>query len=43
MNVNCEICGQVRGKKGYKIHLTACRNESLKSAEQTEENTRENI
>ena len=38
LNVNCEICDQVRGKKGYKIHLAACRKKSLKSAEQAEEN-----
>jgi hypothetical protein len=25
-------------KKGYKIHLAACRKKSLKSAEQAEEN-----
>ena len=22
--INCEICGQARGKRGYKIHLAAC-------------------
>jgi len=38
LNVNCEICDKVRDKKGYKIHLAACRKKSLKSAEQAEEN-----
>jgi hypothetical protein len=22
--INCEVCGQARGKRGYKIHLAAC-------------------
>ncbi len=39
LNVNCEICGQLRGKKGYKIHLAACRKKSLKVGEQADENT----
>ena len=28
--INCEICGQARGKRGYKIHLASCRKKSLK-------------
>jgi hypothetical protein len=28
-NVICEICNQQRGKRGYKIHLNACRKRAL--------------
>ncbi len=27
--INCEVC-QARGKRGYKIHLPACRKKALK-------------
>ena len=28
--INCEVCGQARGKRGYKIHLAACKKKALK-------------
>ena len=28
--INCEVCGQARGKRGYKIHLIACKKKPLK-------------
>jgi hypothetical protein len=28
--INCEVWGQARGKRGYKIHLPACRKKALK-------------
>jgi hypothetical protein len=27
--INCEVCGQARGKRGYKIHLAACKKKAL--------------
>jgi hypothetical protein len=32
LNITCEICGQLRGKKGYKIHLAGCRKKSCKNS-----------
>jgi hypothetical protein len=32
LNVNCEICGQLRGKNGYKINLATCRKKSCKNS-----------
>ena len=28
--INCEVCGQARGKRGYKIQLAACKKKALK-------------
>jgi hypothetical protein len=28
--INCEVCGQARDKRGYKIHLAACKKKALK-------------
>ena len=28
--IDCEVCGQARGKRGYKIHLAACKKKALK-------------
>jgi hypothetical protein len=27
--INCEVCGQTRGKRGYKIHLAACKKKAI--------------
>ena len=28
--INCEVCGQARGKRIYKIHLATCKKKALK-------------
>jgi len=37
-NVICEICSQQRGKRGYKIHLNACRKRVLSAQDSQNKN-----
>jgi hypothetical protein len=30
LSLNVKVCGQARGKRGYKIHLAACKKKALK-------------